>query len=231
MKKTLVTLLLISILSANVISCGNSETDKKQQKQETSRQESSEDAKSTEKEKDVKQEDTNSTNTDDNLNELEGLGDIDVNKELFDVTLTIPAEYVGEATQEELDAQASQYGYKITKNEDGSATYTMTKAQHKEILRDMSESINSSLSEYIGSEDYPNITDVKANEDFTNFIITTKSTELDMGESFLSIGLYTYGGMYHIFSGQEIDNIHIDFINADTGEIISSSDSSDLEQE
>lgn len=231
MKKTLVTLLLLSILSTNVISCGNSKTDKNQQKQETSKQESLDDAKSTENEKDVKQEDPNSTNADGNINELEGLGDIDVEKELFDVTITIPAEYVGEATQEELDAQASQYGYKITKNEDGSATYTMTKAQHKEMLRQTSESINSSLSEYIGSEDYPNITDVKANEDFTNFIITTKSTELDMGESFLSIALYTYGGMYHIFSGQEIDNIHIDFINADTGEIISSSDSSDLGQE
>lgn len=221
----------MSILSTNVISCGNSKTDKNQQKQETSKQESLDDAKSTENEKDVKQEDPNSTNADGNINELEGLGDIDVEKELFDVTITIPAEYVGEATQEELDAQASQYGYKITKNEDGSATYTMTKAQHKEMLRQTSESINSSLSEYIGSEDYPNITDVKANEDFTNFIITTKSTELDMGESFLSIALYTYGGMYHIFSGQEIDNIHIDFINADTGEIISSSDSSDLGQE
>ena len=65
------------------------------------------------------------------------IGDIDVDKGVFDVVLTIPAELVGETTQEELDEKASEYGYKVTLNADGSATYTMTKSQHKEMLENM----------------------------------------------------------------------------------------------
>lgn len=37
-----------------------------------------------------------------------------------------------------------------------------------------------------------------------------------------------YGGMYNVFNGTTVDNVHVDFVNADTGEIISSSDSKDM---
>ena len=37
-----------------------------------------------------------------------------------------------------------------------------------------------------------------------------------------------YGGMYNIFNGTPVDNVHVDFINADSGEIINSADSSDI---
>lgn len=34
---------------------------------------------------------------------------------------------------------------------------------------------------------------------------------------------------YHIFNGTTVDNIHVDYVNADSGEIISSADSKDME--
>ena len=34
-------------------------------------------------------------------------------------------------------------------------------------------------------------------------------------------------GVYNTFNGTPVDNVHIDFVNADTGEVISSSDSAD----
>lgn len=37
-----------------------------------------------------------------------------------------------------------------------------------------------------------------------------------------------YGGMYSIFEGKEVDNIHISYVNAETGDIISESNSKDL---
>lgn len=217
--------MLLSALSINVISCGGSESDSNSKQTEVSKEDSAEtpeDAK--EKEDDTQPEDGTAENEDDTL---EALGDVDVEKELFDVTITLPSQYVGETTQEELNEQAAQFGYKVTKNDDGSATYVMTKSQHKEMLNNLANEFHSTLSDIAGSEDYPNITEITANENFTDFKVTTKSAEPDMSESFLSIAFYMYGGMYNIFSGEDVDNIHIDFINADTGEIISSSDSSD----
>ena len=79
----------------------------------------------------------------------------------------------------------------------------------------------------IGSEDYPNITDIKANSDFTSFTITTKNAEPDMAESMSTISLYMMAGVYNTFNGTPVDNVHIDFVNADTGEVISFSDSAD----
>ena len=34
--------------------------------------------------------------------------------------------------------------------------------------------------------------------------------------------------MYGIFAGEEADNVHVDFVNADSGEIISSANSEDM---
>ena len=52
-----------------------------------------------------------------------------------DLQLDIPAEFVGEQTQEDLNKIAEEYGIKsITLNDDGSATYVMTSKQHEEFL-------------------------------------------------------------------------------------------------
>ena len=170
-------------------------------------------------------EDAASSSTGD-LNDLDGL---EVDKNLFDVEITLPADLVGETTQEELEAQSIASGvYSVTLNEDGSATYVMSKAQHAQLLKDMADSIHQSFAEMVGSEDYPNVTDISANDDFTVFTVTTTSTELTLQESFSVIGFYLYGGLYGAFAGEEPANIHVDFVNADTGDIISSADSSDM---
>ncbi|WP_031550546.1 hypothetical protein [Oribacterium sp. FC2011] len=167
--------------------------------------------------------------SDDGMKELEVLGEVNVDKGLFNVTLNIPKDFVGEATQKELDELAKEKGYKsITLNSDGSATYVMNKAQHEELLSGIRDSINSSLQEMVGSEEYPNITKIEANDDFTSFTVTTKNQEPDFSESFGILALYMYGGMYGVFSGNAPDNVHVDFVNADSGEVVSSSDSRDI---
>jgi hypothetical protein len=176
--------------------------------------------------------DSNNSQTENSQSSLDSNGGIDVEENLFSVELTIPSDLVGETTQAELDAIAKDKGYKsITLNEDGSATYVMTKTQHKEMLKELSDNINASLGELVNSEDYPNITKITANEDFTSFTVTTKSTELSLAESFSVLSFYTYGGMYNVFAGETVDNIHVDFINEASGEIISSANSSDMASE
>lgn len=161
-------------------------------------------------------------------------GSVSKDEGLFNVTIVYPADYVSGATQEQLDQEVAESGGGIqsaTLNEDGTATYVMSKAYHDKLLQDMADNINSELNAMVGSEDYPNITAVEATDDFTSFTITTTSTELSMDEAFSVLSLYFYGGMYGIVAGEQPENIHVDFVNADTGEIIESADSSDAGSE
>ena len=161
-------------------------------------------------------------------------GSVSKDEGLFNVTIVYPADYVSGATQEQLDQEVAESGGGIqsaTLNEDGTATYVRSKAYHDKLLQDMADNINSELNAMVGSEDYPNITAVEATDDFTSFTITTTSTELSMDEAFSVLSLYFYGGMYGIVAGEQPENIHVDFVNADTGEIIESSDSSDAGSE
>lgn len=157
---------------------------------------------------------------------------IEVNENLLTVELTIPSDFVGETTQEELNQTVEEEeGFKsITLNEDGSATYVMTKKKHKEMMSEIKTGIDEELQAMVGSEDYPNFTKVEANKDYTSFTITTTSTELDLAEAFSVMNFYMQGGLYNVFNGTPADNIHVDFVNAASGEIIESSDSSDMEE-
>lgn len=161
--------------------------------------------------------------------DLAALGDIEVEDNLFDVEITIPADYVEGATQEEIEQEAAEAGvHSATLNDDGSVTYVMSKSQHEKLLEDTRASIRQSLDDMVGSEEYPNITSIETNDDFTEFTVTTTSTELSMQESFSVMAYYVYSGLYGVFSGEAPENVHVDFVNADTGEILESADSSEM---
>ena len=147
---------------------------------------------------------------------------------LFNVALTIPAEYVEGTTQKELNKQAKEGAFKsATLNKDGSVTYVMSKSQHNEMLNTIKDSIADELNKIPNSTDYPNVTKVEANDDYTKFTVTTASTELSFEEQFLSIQLYIYGGMYNAFNNLS-PVISVDYVNADSGATIYSGKSSDI---
>ena len=164
-----------------------------------------------------------------------GEGGIDVDKGLMNVEITIPAntaEFYGFKfeSQEDADAYAKEQGFKSVKlHDDGSITIVMSKSQHKKMMEELSKSIDDALQEMVGSEDYPNITAVEHNDNYTSFTVTTKSEELGFTESFSSLAFYLYGGMYNSFNGTPADNIHVDFINEASGEVIESFDSKNME--
>ena len=158
------------------------------------------------------------------------IGDIDVESGLFDVTITVPADFLDEGiTQEDLDAQARDRGFKsITLNDDGSATYIMTKAQHKEMMDGIKQSIDESLSEMVGSEDYPSIVSIETNDDYTEYKIVVNTEDVGLTESFLMMGFYIFSGMYHVFNGTEPGNINVQYINETTGTVIQEANSDDI---
>lgn len=160
--------------------------------------------------------------------EVEALGDIETEEELFDVTITVPADLMQGKTQEELDQEAAEEGMKsATLNEDGSVTYVMSHAKHAEMLDQLRLSIQTELDELATSGEYENITAIQGNENFTSFTATTRSAEPLLEETAVAFACYMYGGLYGIFSGETPENIHVDFVNADTGENIGTFDSSD----
>ena len=171
-------------------------------------------------------EDNTEASTGDAFSDLEALGKIDVEEQIFSVELTIPTEFVEQTTQEELDVVALENGFKsATLNEDGSATYIMTKQQHQELLDDLRKGFNESFAEMVGSEDCPNITKIEANDNFSEFTVTIAADELSMNESMIVFSFYMAAGIYNVYSGEEIDNVHVEYVNAETGEVISTADS------
>lgn len=175
------------------------------------------------------QSDEESKTQDDDLG-LASIGDVDVDAGLFNVTITVPADFLDEGvTQENLDEQAKEKGFKsITLNDDGSATYVMTKAQHEEMMDGIRQSIDGSLLEMASSEDYPSVVSIDANEDYTEYKITVNAEEVGLQESFLALSLYVFGGMYHVFNGTEPGNINVQYVNETTGAVIQEANSDDM---
>lgn len=175
------------------------------------------------------QSDEDSKTQDDDLG-LASIGDVDVDAGLFNVTIAVPADFLDEGvTQENLDEQAKEKGFKsITLNDDGSATYVMTKAQHEEMMDGIRQSIDGSLLEMASSEDYPSVVSIDANEDYTEYKITVNAEEVGLQESFLALSLYVFGGMYHVFNGTEPGNINVQYVNETTGAVIQEANSDDM---
>ena len=147
--------------------------------------------------------------------------DINVEKRESDVEIVVPAEYVNGQTQEELDKIAEESGYKsITLNEDGSATYVMTKLQHSLLMGQIEKTVNEALQQIIDEKLYPNFTEIKVNDNCSEFTVFTSSTEVGEDEYFIISTFYIYGEMYEMFNGEKNDDIKVVFINSDTGEKI-----------
>lgn len=167
---------------------------------------------------------------DESASETEGLGAVEVDEGLFNVTVTVPAQFMEGVTQDDLNTQASEGKYKsATLNEDGSVSIVMSKSQHDELLTTTAASLDEDLNAMVGSDEYPNLVSIEHNADFTDFTVTTKSTELDLAESFSVMMFYMAGGMYNAFAGNNVENVHIAFVNETSGNVIEEANSRDLE--
>ena len=161
--------------------------------------------------------------------EIPNIGEVEADKGLLTVTITVPSDFVGETTQEKLDANVADGRYQSAKlNDDGSVTMVMTKAQHNDLLKTISESIDSEISAMVGSSDYPDFTAISANDNYSDFKVTVDADELSLSDSLSVLGFYAFGGMYHAFAGDEVDNIHVSFVNQTTGDVIEEANSKDM---
>lgn len=158
---------------------------------------------------------------------------IEVEKEIFDVIITIPADLAGEVNQQELDEMTQEgIAKSVTLNEDGSVTYEMSKRQHKQLLEELATQLKTDLDEMIESEDFPNVIKIETNKDFTSFEVTTKNEEVDMSEGFMCFGFMIYSAMYNAFAGNvdEDFEVKVKYYNADSGKMIDEWSSKDMQE-
>lgn len=155
---------------------------------------------------------------------------IEVDEGLLNVEITVPPDFLEEGTtQEDLDKAAKEDGIKsITLNDDGSATYIMSKSKHNEMMANIRESIDESMAEMIDPETYPTFVEVTSNDDYTHFTVKLSSNEVGLSESISVLGFYMLGGLYNAFNGTPVDDVTVSFVNADTGDIIQEAHSSEM---
>lgn len=150
---------------------------------------------------------------------------------LLSVELTIPASLVDDDTAT-LDEEAKSAGVKeITKNDDGSITLKMSKSAHKKLLDEFKAGIDESITEILNDkETYPSLTEITYNDDLTEFTVKVDSNTFGGFEGLSALALYIGGNVYQALNAAPEDQIKtiVNFVNKDTGEIIETGDSSEM---
>lgn len=157
--------------------------------------------------------------------EEESSAGIEVDEGLFNVEITIPAEFfaLGGQTEADIAANAKESGYEnYVLNADGSVTYTMSKAAHNAALQEMRDGIDDSIQEAVNES--PDVfQSVTYNDAATKFDVTVDRAEYDasFGAGFISFTLGISGMFYQMFDGvpTEEQGVVINFIDGATGEM------------
>ena len=148
---------------------------------------------------------------------------LDVDKGLFNVDVTLPASFFEDSTEEEIIAEAKEQGIKeAVVNEDGSVTYTMSKSKHEEMMKEMEDSVVSTIDEIVNSGDYTSIKEISYNKDFTEFDVKVNRQQYEEGfDGFAIIGLVMVSTYYSAFEGNSGEDSQTIFnmVDETTGEI------------
>lgn len=188
MKKYLIFLLLISSLL--LTACASAESSKEAQSKEAQASEETEQAEDSTAEE----------------------GAVGVDKGLFSVEITLPPSFFEGEDMDEVIAGAKEEGVgKVTENDDGSLTYKMSRAAHKEIMVEMKQSVQDTMEELTTSEDIVSIKDVTGNKDFTAFTLTVDREAYENSfDGFSIFGLGMAGMFYQIFDGVDPEKTKVE---------------------
>lgn len=230
MKKKLVAILLVSTIAISVMACGssgNASTEDVVSTEEANETDSS----LTEEEQQAAEEMAEEA-TKEIREEVVDAANIESDKNLLTVEVTLP-DTVDDNTDEELEALRKEEGYvSITRNEDNSITYVITKAKQKELLDKCKEKFAKFAESTPGSEDYPNVTKLEVNDDFSVFTITTTATNVDeisLSETVLASVFYSFGGTYRGYACEKDTSVTVNYVCESTGEQIASGNSANVE--
>ncbi|MDK8642101.1 hypothetical protein [Niallia taxi] len=145
-----------------------------------------------------------------------------VDKGLLNVEITMPASFVEGQDMESTIKEAEAEGIEVTKNEDGSLTYKMSKSEHKQMMKDLKKNAEDSLEEIKSDGTFPSVKDIDHNKSFSKFTMTVdKAAYENSMDAWSVIGIGITGMMYNLFNGEDMDKmkITIDIKDEATGEV------------
>lgn len=129
-----------------------------------------------------------------------------------------------EVNIDELTSEAKKDGIKdVNLNDDGSITYLMSKSKHKEMMEEMKEDLTKSMNDIIDDEDFASIRNIIANKNFTEFdIIVVRDSFENSFDGFATMGIALQSMFYQLFDGVDSDDYEaiINIKDEDTGEVI-----------
>jgi len=153
-------------------------------------------------------------------------GALEVDKGLLNVEVTIPSTFMEGEDIDQVVADAKESGIKnVTKNEDGSVTYKVSKAQHKEMMKEMETNVATYIDELVSGEDFASIKDIEHNGSFSEFtVVVDKEAFEGSFDGFATLGLAMSGMYYQAFNGTNAEKLKVtvNTKDVDTGEIIGS---------
>lgn len=152
---------------------------------------------------------------------------VEVDKGLLNVEITLPASFIDEdggGNHEQMIADAKADGVKdVIVNDDGSLTYKMSKAKHREILDELKTGLLESIDEIENSEDFVSIKDITHNKAFTEFTLNVDQEQYENSfDGFATLGIGMSAMFYGLFTEASIDDyqVKIDIKDVASGEVI-----------
>ncbi|WP_238327487.1 hypothetical protein [Paenibacillus gorillae] len=136
---------------------------------------------------------------------------VEVDKNLTNVKITLPASMFKDADLDQVIAEAKKDGVKeATKNEDGSITYTMSKSHHKKMLKEMEDGIADSIKTLKEEGTFASIKDVTYNKSMDEYeMIVDKAAYEGSMDGFAALGFGIQGMYYQIFQGVDSDKTKV----------------------
>lgn len=144
-------------------------------------------------------------------------------------TIVIPTMYESVTSQEEADEIAEKNGYEsAVLDEDGSLTIVMEEDIYEKMISAFLESVEKGVQEIIGDGSVSSVRKIEYNEDLSVFTVRVDTDEIGIIERQAAEELVMYGTLYHIYTGNSVDHIQVDFVSEESGEVIESADSGSL---
>lgn len=141
---------------------------------------------------------------------------IEVDKKLMSVEVTIPALLLS-MDDEDIDYEEiinnakEEEGFEdAVKNDDGSITYKISKAKHKEMMDQLSDDIHKSFEEIIDDEDVESIKGITSNKKFSEIEVIVDKEKFENSLDSLSIfGIAIQSMFYQLYDGVSPDKYKV----------------------
>lgn len=148
---------------------------------------------------------------------------IEVNKGLFDVEVTIPVAMLGQDTDvEKIIADAKAAGAsEVVQNADKSLTYRMSKAVHAKMLADLKTNFDKSIQDIKTGGKFTTVKDITYNDDMSAMELTVdrKAFEASVADGLVVLSLMIVSAYYQTFDGVKEYKMTLTYKDSATGEV------------